>query len=72
MDNMPNIRMIKGLVATLVGLVLIVLSWGVILRMLLFCCGAFLLYHGVRMLDVQAFRTLTDTVKYYVNKLMGE
>ena len=72
MENMPNMRVITGGVATLCGLILLIFSWSIFFRVILFCSGAFLLHRGVRMLDSKACEAVADTVKHYLNKFFGE
>ena len=56
-----NTDVIKGIVALVIGVILIALAYGIILQILFFFCGLFLVYYGLAMLKMEQVRIAIDT-----------
>jgi len=54
---------IKGLLATMIGFILIAATYGMILRLFFFILGIALLNRGLRLLNIQALEDLTKALK---------
>ena len=52
-DNMPNVNVIKGLLAVVFGLMFIVFAAKIILNIVFFVAGIGLIYYGLRVLDMK-------------------
>lgn len=58
--------MVKGLGALIVGILLILCSFKMILHILLFIGGAFLIYYGLVILQI---KQATDYINFVIDKL---
>ena len=58
--NMPDLNVLKGALAVIFGIVLIVLSFGVILRVLSLIAGIALIYIGLVLLNMQPAIAILD------------
>lgn len=56
-----NSETIKGIVALIIGVILIALAYKVILQIMFFFCGLFLVYYGLAMLKMEQIRVAIDT-----------
>ena len=68
-----NSDSIKGIVALIIGVILIALAYKVILHILFFFCGLFLVYYGLAMLKMEQVRVSIDgflqTLKEHLPKI---
>jgi threonine/homoserine/homoserine lactone efflux protein len=68
-----NAEVIKGIVALVIGVILIALAYKVILQILFFFCGLFLVYYGLAMLKMEQVRVAIDsslqTIKQHMPKI---
>ncbi len=68
-----NTDVIKGIVALVIGVILIALAYKVILQILFFFCGLFLVYYGLTMLKMEQVRVAIDntlqTIKQHLPKI---
>lgn len=55
-----NSDVIKGIVALVIGVILIALAYTVILKILFFFTGLFLVYYGLAMLKMEQVRVTID------------
>jgi hypothetical protein len=67
--NMPNMNMIKGLIATLLGIILIFYSYHIIVHALLFVSGFLFVFYGLRLLDIPAVNRVLDHVRTFFKKI---
>ncbi len=68
-----NADVIKGIVALVIGAILIALAYKVILQILFFFFGLFLVYYGLTMLKMEQVRVAIDstlqTIKQHMPKI---
>ena len=69
--ELPNMTVVKGLLAITFGLVLIMFAYNIILRMVFFVCGLGLLYYGFKTLDLPALKTFFETLQVQIKKLFS-
>jgi len=69
-NEMPDLTTIKGLIATAVGVIFIVMSYSVILKTLLFVTGVVLVYYGIQMLNITALNHFLSTVKSHIKRFL--
>jgi len=63
-NNMPNMKMIKGLLAVIFGIICIMLAYKVVVSILFFILGFGLVYYGLTMLGMQqATNFIEDTLR---------
>lgn len=66
-----NMKLIKGILATTIGIMFIIFAYTIMLRMILFVAGAILLYYGLQHLNIPAVNKVINTAKNYLNKFLG-
>jgi hypothetical protein len=64
-------RLIKGFLATIIGAMLIIVSYKIILKMLLFFGGVVLLRRGLLMLNSAEFERCVQTIKDGFNRIFS-
>ena len=69
-NGLHNIAALKGLFAVIMGLMLIVFSYGVILKMILFSLGFLLLYYGLQTLNIKALESALHTVHSHIKRFL--
>lgn len=70
-NGLPNMNVIKGLLAITFGLIFIMFAYNIILRMIFFTCGMCLLYYGFKELDIPALKMFFATTHTYIKKLFS-
>lgn len=69
LNNLPDLTVVKGVVAMAVGIMCIVFAYGIIMRMMCFVAGIGLVYYGLRMLNIPSLNGLLARVKAYWTQL---
>jgi len=69
-NNLPNMTVVKGLIAILLGLILIMMSYRVIVRMLFFLGGILLIYYGLQILNIPAINNALGATKQFFKKIL--
>lgn len=64
----PNMNLIKGLIATVIGFMLLLFAYSIILRMIFFTCGVLLIYYGLNMLNIPAISKVLATIKVQLQR----
>jgi hypothetical protein len=64
----PNMNLIKGLIATVIGFMLLLFAYSIILRMIFFTCGVLLIYYGLNMLNIPAISKVLTTIKVQLQR----
>ncbi len=70
-NNNSTARLVKGFLATVIGAMLIIASYKIILKMLLFFGGVVLLRRGLVMLNSAEFERIIDGVKGIFNRIFS-
>ncbi len=70
--NMPDLNVLKGALAIIFGIVLIVFSFEVILKVLLLAAGLALIYIGLVLLNMHQAVTLVDTAINYFKRILSK
>ncbi len=71
-QNMPNMKMIKGILATAVGIIFMLYAYKMIVHVILFTTGALLVYYGLLMLNIPAVTSVLHKVKSFLSKLIPQ
>jgi hypothetical protein len=61
-------NLIKGLIATVIGFMLLLFAYSIILRMIFFTCGVLLIYYGLSMLNIPAINNIFNSIKTQLQK----
>lgn len=61
-SNMPNMNVMKGLLAVIFGLMFIVFAAKIILNIIFFIAGIGLIYYGLRVLDMRQATEYLDKI----------
>ena len=69
--ELPNMTVIRGLLAVTFGLVLIMFAYNIILRMIFFVSGMALLYYGFKTLELPALKTFFATMQTQIRKFFS-
>ena len=69
--DLPNMNVVKGLLAITFGLIFVMFAYNIILRMIFFTCGLGLLYYGFKVLDLPALKHFFTTVQAQIKKLFS-
>ena len=64
--NVPNMSVVKGVLAIIFGLLLVVFAHKIILQIIFFVSGLFLIYYGLVVLKI---RQVTDYIDSVVSKV---
>lgn len=64
----PNMDLIKGLLATVIGFMLLLFAYSIILRMIFFTCGLLLIYYGLRILNIPAINKVLNQIKSFFKR----
>jgi sulfite exporter TauE/SafE len=67
-DGPCNSDAIKGIVALVIGVILIALAYKVILQVLFFFSGLFLVYYGLSMLKMEQVRVSIDNILHSIKE----
>ncbi len=68
--NLPDMTVIKGIIAVCLGIILIICSYSIMLRMLCFVAGALLVYYGVCLLNIPAINNALSYIKTHIQKVL--
>ena len=60
--EIPNIKAIKGLLAVILGTVLIIFASSIVLQITLFMTGVFLIYYGLVLLEMEQAVSYLDKI----------
>jgi hypothetical protein len=63
-------RTIKGILAIVFGLFLVILAHKIILRMIFFTCGILFIYYGLIMLKIKQATSYIDRIVNKIRKLL--
>jgi hypothetical protein len=63
MDTMPNMKIIKGIIATALGVIFMLYAYKMIVHVILFTAGALLVYYGLLMLNIPVVTKVLHQVK---------
>lgn len=66
-----NMTFIKGLLATSFGIMFMIFAYSIMLRMILFICGALLVYYGLQLLNIPVLNSAVHTIRTQVNKFLS-
>jgi hypothetical protein len=69
--NLPDLAVVKGLLATTLGAILVLAAYKIILQAIFFVTGIFLVYYGLSMLNVPAINHFFGSIKSHFNKFMS-
>jgi hypothetical protein len=69
--NLPDLTVVKGMLATTLGAILVLAAYKIILEAILFVTGIFLIYYGLSMLNVPAINHFFGSIKNHFNKFMS-
>jgi hypothetical protein len=67
-QNMPNMRVVKGLLATSLGVIFMLYAYKMIIHVILFTTGALLVYYGLLMLNIPVVTNVLHKVKSFFVK----
>ena len=70
-NHNPTLTLVKGFLATVIGAMLIIASYGVILKMLIFIAGVILLRRGLLMLNSAEFELFIQAIKDFFNRILS-
>ncbi|MBM3893561.1 hypothetical protein FJ365_04145 [Candidatus Dependentiae bacterium] len=70
-NNNSTARLVKGFLATVIGAMLIIASYKIILKMVLFFGGVVLLRRGLLMLNSAEFERIVDGIKGTFNRIFS-
>ena len=70
-NNLPDLTIVKGVIAMALGLMCIVFAYGIIMRMMFFVAGTGLVYYGLRLLNIPALNNVLTLIKAYWNRLFS-
>lgn len=70
-SNNSTARLIKGFLATIIGAMLIIVSYKIILKMMFFFGGVVLLRRGLMMLNSAEFERLVQVVRDGFNRIFS-
>lgn len=66
-----NMNVIKGLLATAFGIMFMIFAYSIMLRMILFICGALLVYYGLQLLNIPVINNAINTIKSYASRFLS-
>jgi hypothetical protein len=66
--EVPNMTVIKGLIAVTFGITFIFFAYTIILRMIFFMCGLLLTYYGLQLLNITVFNDAIKNIRAYLKK----
>ena len=67
----PNMPMIKGLLAIIFGIMIIAFSFKMILHIIFFTTGAFLIYYGLVVLQIKQATDYIDMIIERIRRLLS-
>lgn len=70
-SQIPNMNVVKGLLAVAFGVIFIIFAYSIVLRMFFFLSGILLVYYGLQLLNLQAVNDGLATVKNFVQKFFS-
>lgn len=70
-QNNEAVALIKGVLATVIGAMLIIVSYGVIIKMLIFIAGIVLLRRGLRLLNNSEFERIIRGIKAFFQQIIS-
>ena len=68
--NIPDLNVVKGILAIIFGAIFIGLAYRIILSIILFVTGLMLIYYGLAILNVKKVTECIDQVIAQVKRLM--
>ncbi len=69
--GMPDLRIVKGLIAVMLGIICIMLAHSIIIKMVCFIVGLFLIYYGLSILNIQVLQQGMNTIKSYCQRFFS-
>lgn len=69
--NLPDLTVVKGLLATTLGTILILAAYKIILQAIFFSAGILLVYYGLSMLNVPSINHFFGSIKSHFNKFLS-
>ena len=70
-QNSQAVALIKGVLATVIGAMLIIVSYGVIIKMLIFLAGLVLLRRGLILLNNSEFEGIIRAFKAFCQQIIS-
>ena len=70
-QNSQAVALIKGVLATVIGAMLIIVSYGVIIKMLIFLAGLVLLRRGLILLNNSEFERIIRAFKAFCQQIIS-
>ncbi len=70
--TLTNANLIKGMLATMFGSILIIVTYGIIFKMLLFTIGFILLHRGLQTLSPDALEQMTKMAKRLFKSIIAK
>ncbi len=70
-QNNQTVALIKGVLATVIGAMLIIISYGVIIKMLIFIAGLVLLRRGLLLLNNSEFERIIRAFKAFCQQIIS-
>lgn len=70
--NVPNLNVIKGLLAIIFGLAFMIWAYKIIFNVIIFVIGAILIYYGLVILRVKQVTNLIDQMIGKIKKLFPQ
>jgi hypothetical protein len=70
-QNSQTMSLIKGLLATVIGAMLIIVSYGVIIKMLIFIGGIVLLRRGLLLLNNTEFERIIKGLRAFFKQIIS-
>jgi hypothetical protein len=67
----PDMTMLKGILLTAFGFLLVLFSYRIILYMILFVSGAYFIFHGLTLLNVPKVNIMTTKIKDMAKNLFS-
>jgi hypothetical protein len=71
-NSLSNAGLLKGVLATMFGLILIIATYGIIFRMLVFTVGLMLLHRGVQTLNPAGLDQIVKMAKKWLKVVMAK
>ncbi|MFH1831187.1 MAG: hypothetical protein ABH827_00120 [bacterium] len=70
--SIPNLNIIKGILAIIFGLVFVIWAYKIIFDMILFIAGAMLIYYGLVILKVKPITDVIDHVAAKIKNILSQ
>jgi len=69
-NDLPDLAMIKGVLITMLGIMLIMFSYRIILQMILFTAGLILVVYGLEALNIKGVNEYINKAKSFLKKYL--